>query len=156
TLLVARVRSIRLHAPPDARKICPAHCRGSGTIAHSRGQNAVPRLKGTNPTHTVDRRSWAGGRSFVNCGVRVGIRVDDPSLLARWPAYFPPGSKPTSHLVDRLCSLERVDRGRSGPRLARIDDGSTTTWPPFDVDTELDSLRGLFEYYVATGATSRL
>jgi len=62
----------------------------------------------------VGRLGWAAGLSLVTYGVRVGVRVSDPSVLPLIARSFPPGWKPSSSsLVDRLYSL-RV--GGAGPR----------------------------------------
>src|SRR5438445_11225175 len=54
----------------------------------------------------LDRLGWAAGLSFVSHGVRIGIRVNDPSALERVAVHLPPQSKPSgSPVVDELCSL---------------------------------------------------
>jgi hypothetical protein len=54
----------------------------------------------------IDRLRWTAGISFDAYGVRVGVRVNDPQVLARLASLLPPGSKPTvSPLVDQIYSL---------------------------------------------------
>lgn len=54
----------------------------------------------------LDRLGWADGLSFVTYGVRVGIRVNQPSILQQVPAFFPPTWKPCpSPTVQELYSL---------------------------------------------------
>src|SRR5258707_3121201 len=54
----------------------------------------------------IDRLGWADGMSFISYGVRVGVRVNDPSILKDVIARLPPGSKPaTLRVVDQLYSV---------------------------------------------------
>src|SRR6266851_8913285 len=54
----------------------------------------------------IDRLGWAEGLSFISYGVRVGVRVNDPSILNDVIARLPPGSKPASlQVVDHLYSV---------------------------------------------------
>jgi hypothetical protein len=62
----------------------------------------------------LDRLGWAAGLSVSAYGVRLGVRTNDPSVLARvWP-LLPPGARHSRHRrVDRLFS---VTVGRTEPR----------------------------------------
>jgi hypothetical protein len=54
----------------------------------------------------IDRLGWTDGMSFNSYGVRVGVRVNDPSILEDVIARLPPGSKPSSfQAVDHLYSV---------------------------------------------------
>src|SRR6266852_1359857 len=54
----------------------------------------------------IDRLGWADGMSFISYGVRLGVRVNDPSILKDVIARLPPGSKPaTLKVVDQLYSV---------------------------------------------------
>ena len=54
----------------------------------------------------IDRLGWADGMSFTSYGVRVGVRVNDPSILEEVIQRLPPGSAPASHrVVDHLYSV---------------------------------------------------
>ena len=54
----------------------------------------------------IDRLGWADGMSFISYGVRVGVRVNDPSILKEVIARLPPGSKRASlPVVDQLYSV---------------------------------------------------
>jgi len=54
----------------------------------------------------IDRLGWADGMSFTAYGVRVGVRVNEPSILRDVIARLPPGSKPASlQVVDHLYSI---------------------------------------------------
>src|SRR5258708_33589184 len=65
----------------------------------------------------IDRLGWADGMSFISYGVRVGVRVNDPSILKDVIARLPPGSKPaTLKVVDQLYS---VIGGSANPNAKR-------------------------------------
>ncbi len=54
----------------------------------------------------LDRLGWAAGISFITYGVRIGVRVNDPSVLERVLHHLPPGWKlAASPVVERLYSL---------------------------------------------------
>jgi|SRR6266566_1258582 len=54
----------------------------------------------------IDRLGWAGGISFVSYGARIGIRMNNPSVLEQTFAYLPPAWKASSSpIVDNLYSL---------------------------------------------------
>lgn len=62
----------------------------------------------------IDRLGWTDGLSIVSYGVRVGIRVNDPSALERVKKLLPHGWKPASSpIVEKLFS---VYLGGAGPR----------------------------------------
>src|SRR5437667_9462396 len=62
----------------------------------------------------IDRLGWADGICFTSYGLRIGIRVNEPEVLARLPDHLPPGWKPApSPIVDRLYSLRAATTGRS-------------------------------------------
>src|SRR5258706_16115428 len=53
----------------------------------------------------LDRLRWTAGLSVLSYGLRVGIRVTDPSVLARVRERLPPGWRATrSRRVQRLFS----------------------------------------------------
>src|SRR4051812_29443271 len=57
----------------------------------------TPRLAQASPHMAdLDRLGWNGGVPFTCHGVRVGIRVDDPSRWERIPRHLPPGWMPTA------------------------------------------------------------
>lgn len=54
----------------------------------------------------LDRLGWADGFSFKSYGLRVGVRVNDPGVLAECQKRLPPGSEPIeSEFVDHLYSI---------------------------------------------------
>jgi hypothetical protein len=68
----------------------------------------------------LNRLGWAAGITFVIYGARIGIRVNDPSVLERLPKYLPPGWQLSpSPIVDALYSLI-VSRNESGSQMRRF------------------------------------
>lgn len=62
----------------------------------------------------IDRLRWADGIAFTALGVKIGVRVDDPTMLPRVRALLPPVARPSSaRVVDKLFSLVV---GGPGPR----------------------------------------
>ena len=54
----------------------------------------------------IDRLGWAAGIAFVSYGLRVGIRVSSPEIMARIEGLLPPYAKPArGPRVGRLYSL---------------------------------------------------
>jgi energy-coupling factor transporter ATP-binding protein EcfA2 len=54
----------------------------------------------------IDRLGWAAGTCVDAYGVRIGIRVNDPSFLERLPGHLPPGWKPlATPIVDQMYSI---------------------------------------------------
>ena len=105
----------------------------------------------------LDARPWAGGVAFVSCGVRLGVRVDDASILEQLPFHLPPVRELAStHEVDHLFSLcTRVGEPGSGPRLY---EGPRLVRRSRGLEPEmlLDLLRSFFEFRIATHASARL
>lgn len=103
----------------------------------------------------LDGLPWAGGVSFISCGVRVGVRADDASILDALPPYLPPVREPTTiPEVDHLFSLRAAESGRrprlyEGPRLIRRRRVS-------GMAEQLDLLRSLLELCIATNSPSLL
>jgi hypothetical protein len=81
----------------------------------------MPQLKQTSPgQQRIDRLRWVEGICLVSYGLRIGIRVNRPEVMAQLLAYLPPGWKPApSPLVDHLYSLKVADAGRSPDRPDR-------------------------------------
>jgi hypothetical protein len=119
---------------------------------------ALPRLRRPAPGESyLEAVSWAGGVSVLSCGVRIGVRADDPAVLDRLPPYLPPGARPTPRRVDYLYSLRWMTRPEGDPgRVLRL---YVETWPTAeseDVDDLLDGLRTRAELRVAVNAPARL
>ncbi len=63
----------------------------------------------------LDRLDWADGTSITAYGVRVGLRVNDASILNGFVARLPPGSKPSpAPRVDHLYSLTGFPANSNG------------------------------------------
>src|SRR5215831_7805531 len=63
----------------------------------------------------LDRLGWADGMSFISRGVRVGLRVNDKTILEDLVARFPPDAKAaTGRSVDHLYSVTGFTNGASG------------------------------------------
>jgi len=63
----------------------------------------------------IDRLGWAAGMSFISYGVRIGLRVNDATILNDLIARLPPGAKPSpARVVDHLYSLTGFTNGSSG------------------------------------------
>lgn len=123
---------------------------------------ALPRLEHPDPRMTkLDALPWAGGISFVSCGVRLGVRVDDAAILDQLPRYLPPVRKRrTTPVVDHLFSIcTGRGGGRRGERLApRLYEGPRLVSRRTDLNPsmQLDLLRSRLEFHIATTAPSRL
>jgi hypothetical protein len=70
----------------------------------------------------LDRLGWAEGLAFSAFGVRVGVRVNVPGVLARVLPLLPPGWKKSRRLVvQRLYSLMVAEGGeRAGMRRLHV------------------------------------
>jgi hypothetical protein len=54
----------------------------------------------------IDRLGWTDGIAFASYGLKIGIRVNDSSVLERLRACLPPGAQPVeTPFVDYLMSL---------------------------------------------------
>lgn len=109
----------------------------------------------------LDALPWAGGVSFVSCGVRLGVRVDDAAIVDQLSPYLPPVREPaTTPQVDHLFSLctRQAGERRGGPVAARLYEGPRLVSRRRDLDSgmQLDLLRSRLEFQVATAAPSRL
>lgn len=82
----------------------------------SLGHLEMPRLAQTSKQMAaLDHLMWSGGFGFVAYGQKLGIRVDDSSILERLLPYLPPGWKPMSEpVVKWLYSLWVDGSGNSG------------------------------------------
>jgi hypothetical protein len=61
----------------------------------------------------IDRLGWAAGLSFTSYGMRIGIRVNDASILDQVREYLPPGWKPAASPVVKYLYSLRLGTGRS-------------------------------------------
>jgi hypothetical protein len=106
----------------------------------------------------LDRLGWAAGLSFVSHGARIGIRVNEPAVLATMLARLPPGWKhaPTSR-VDTLYSLIVGTSKHRGVRPFHLAyRGSARIARATDVDQVLHTLAADIEAQVALRSRDRL
>jgi len=107
----------------------------------------------------IDRLGWADGISFTAYGVRVGIRVSNPTIMHRIPDLLPPSWKPArSGNVERLYSLV-VGGAGSRPSVRRFNvlyadaDRMSRT---MDLEPALKLLETDLQLYVAEAAPRRI
>ena len=107
----------------------------------------------------IDRLGWADGISFTAYGVRVGIRVSNPTIMHRIPDLLPPSWKPArSRKVERLYSLVVGGTG-SRPSVRRFNvlyadaDRMSRT---MDLEPALKLLETDLQLYVAEAAPRRI
>jgi hypothetical protein len=74
--------------------------------------HSLPYLYDTAPQARADRLGWTAGHSFTAYGLRFGLRVNDPSVLATARAAAPLSWQATSAgEVDILYSLLEPQKG---------------------------------------------
>jgi hypothetical protein len=125
--------------------------------------STLPRLKrvyGCAPCmEKLDRLEWTEGIAFTCHGARIGIRVNNPSILERIPGHLPPGSKEScSPTVDSLYSL--YVGGESGrPNVCNYNllyAGSARIARTMELDKLFDTLESTLHFNVAVGARRRI
>ena len=107
----------------------------------------------------LDRLRWTAGLSVLSYGLRVGIRVTDPSVLARVRERLPPGWRATrSRRVQRLFSVVVGGEGarRGLRRLHLVYDDATRVARTASFDEALGALENSLGLYVAEWARRRL
>ena len=107
----------------------------------------------------IDRLGWADGISFTAYGVRVGIRVSNPTIMHRIPDLLPPSWKPArSGKVERLYSLV-VGGAGSRPSVRRFNvlyaDADRMS-RSMDLEPALKLLETDLQLYVAEAAPRRI
>jgi hypothetical protein len=107
----------------------------------------------------LDRLGWATGFSFRAHGVRVGVRVNDPSIVPRVRELLPPGSTITDEsVVEHLCSVRVAPpsqrKGVRGFHVAYSD--IQRIGRSHDVEEILDAVEGDLRLFVAAFARRRL
>lgn len=109
----------------------------------------------------IDRLGWADGICFSTYGARIGIRVNEPSVLARLPRHLPPHWKPVSSpIVDGIYSLVVGGNGHkvnsSVRRYNLLYAGAARIARTMDLDEVFDTLESSLHFNVAVGARRRL
>jgi hypothetical protein len=107
----------------------------------------------------LDRLGWVAGLSFVSYGVKIGVRVNQLSLLDRLKPLLPPGWRATpSARVDRLYSLLAAsDRLRPGVRGLNLVYGDLTRIARAPrLEDALERFESDLQLYVAESAHKRV
>jgi hypothetical protein len=107
----------------------------------------------------LDRLAWAAGMSLNAYGVRVGVRVNDPSAMDRLSQHLPPGWKPaTAPVVERLYSLILAGAAsRPGLRHFNVLYGNSERLArSIEPDQVFESFESNLQLYVAETARRRV
>ena len=107
----------------------------------------------------IDRLGWAAGMAFVSYGVRIGIRVSSPEILARIEEVLPPHVKPArGPRVDGLYSLiaSGTKVGSNRRRFNILYVGARRLARTKDTDEALDALEGHMQIHIADHARRRV
>jgi hypothetical protein len=120
----------------------------------------LPRLKVQSPSmEKLNRLGWVDGICFASYGLRIGVRVNDPELLARVPAHLPPGWRPArSPVVDRLYSIRAgaSDSPAGARRYSLLYEDPLRVARSRDVAEVLDSFEHAVQMFVAETAPRRV
>jgi len=121
---------------------------------------SLPRLRRSSASmEKLDHLDWAAGMSLNAYGVRVGVRVNDPSAMDRLSQHLPPGWKSAAEpVVERLYSLI-VARAASRPGLRRFNvlyGDAERLARSTEPDQVFDSLESNLQLYVAEAARRRV
>lgn len=107
----------------------------------------------------IDRLGWADGISIMSYGLRIGVRVNDPEVLARVLPHLPPGWKPArSPIVDQLFSL-RVGGASTSSSVRRYHlfyEGPSRMARTLERDELFESFEQRLQLFVAEWATRRV
>jgi hypothetical protein len=107
----------------------------------------------------LDRLVWTAGMSFIAYGTHLGIRVNDPAVLERFPNHLPPSWEPSSEPeVEVLYSL-LVGGNESGQGIRRYHLAYADTSRlvrTLDLAEALDQLESHMQWVVAVNSTENL
>ena len=107
----------------------------------------------------IDRLGWSGGFAFNSYGVRIGVRVNDASILPHLIKRVPPGSKPiASEVVDQLYSVVIGNVGSSSriKRYSIVYWGAQRLARSLALDAVLDAFESNLQITVAELSPRRL
>lgn len=107
----------------------------------------------------VDRLGWGAGLTFEAFGVRLGVRVNDASVLPRIVSRLPPGFRPApSPYPGEIFSLFVGGPGaRPGVRRFHLAyEGPTRLSRTHDLDEAIESLESALRLHVALWAKRRI
>jgi hypothetical protein len=120
----------------------------------------LPRAWSSSPCmKKLDALGWSAGLRFTAHGVRIGVRVTDPSVLGDVEARLPVGwRRRTSPRVDHLVSLVVGDREPRGSirRLHLVYAGGLRAFRTTDLGNALGFLEYHLEEFVAQMAPDRI
>jgi len=119
--------------------------------------NVMPRLESAGTASArIDRLAWTTGVCIESYGVRVGVRLSDPSMLGRVSSHLPPNWTPASSpIVDELFSLW-VSTHDAGARPSRLYNGSSRRLRTRDLDELFVVLESEIRQSVAAAARDRV
>jgi hypothetical protein len=107
----------------------------------------------------IDRLGWAEGISLYAYGLRIGVRVNKPEVLAEVEKRLPPGWEPScTPIVDHLYSL-KVGGTRAGGRVrdyTLLYGGLTKLARTMDLQEALDIFEGDIQLHVGEWARNRV
>jgi len=107
----------------------------------------------------IDRLGWAAGFTFESYGLRLGIRVNDPSVLPRIVDRLPPGWKPARSSNPREIYSLFVGGPGARPGVKRyhlVYQGPTRVSRTHDLDEAVEALESDLRLYVAMWANRRV
>jgi len=106
----------------------------------------------------IDRLGWVAGISIRVCGLRLGVRVNDASVMPQIIERLPPGWAPESGYVEMLYSLFVGGKELRGKvrrfNLTYMDSGRLAR--TLDLEVALDMLEEALDFYVSTEARRRV
>jgi hypothetical protein len=107
----------------------------------------------------IDRLGWAAGIAFESFGLKIGIRVNDATVLDRVRSCLPPGCKPAkSPDVDYLMSLH-IGRASTRPNLRNYSllyGGLARLARTMDLEALFQALENELQLFVAEFAKNRV
>jgi hypothetical protein len=107
----------------------------------------------------IDRLGWAAGVTFDSFGLRLGVRVNDATVLPRIVSRFPPGWKPAPSPYPREIFSLFVGGPGTRPGVRRFHlayQGPTRVSRTHDLDEAIEALESDLRLYVALWARRRI
>ncbi len=118
----------------------------------------MPRLPAGAPRAArMDRLAWRAGACFEAHGVRIGVRSNDPRVIARLLPLLPPGSRHApSPIVDEVFSVwVKAGTGRAERRI-RLYAGGTRLGRSRGLSRALPALESALRLKVAEASPERI
>jgi hypothetical protein len=107
----------------------------------------------------IDRLGWAAGFTFESYGLRLGVRVNDPSVLPRIVERLPPGWKPARSSNSREIYSLLVGGPGARPGVKRyhlVYQGPTRISRTHDLEEAIEALESDLRLYVAMWADRKV